>query len=80
MIRLVIADDQALVRGAIAALLGLEPDLEVVARGGLEATTPSPPWSSTGPTWPCSTSRCPASTEIEGCTADPRTLPRDPTC
>ena len=34
MIRLVIADDQALVRGAIAALLGLEPDLEVVAEVG----------------------------------------------
>ncbi|MBO9705152.1 MAG: response regulator, partial [Arthrobacter sp.] len=34
MIRLVIADDQALVRGALAALLGLEPDIEVVAEAG----------------------------------------------
>ena len=33
-IRLVLANDQALVRGAIAALLGLEPDLEVVAEVG----------------------------------------------
>lgn len=33
-IRLVIADDQALVRGALAALLGLEPDIEVVAELG----------------------------------------------
>ena len=33
-IRLLIADDQALVRGAIAALLGLEPDLEVVSEVG----------------------------------------------
>lgn len=31
MIRILIAEDQSLVRGAIVALLGLEPDLEVVA-------------------------------------------------
>ena len=30
-IKLLLADDQALIRGALAALLGLEPDLEVVA-------------------------------------------------
>lgn len=34
MIRLMLADDQALVRGALSALLGLEPDLEVVAEVG----------------------------------------------
>ena len=33
-IKLLLADDQALVRGALAALLGLEPDLEVVAEVG----------------------------------------------
>ena len=34
MIRLLLADDQALVRGALAALLDLEADLEVVAEVG----------------------------------------------
>jgi two-component system response regulator DesR len=31
VIRIVIADDEELIRGALVALLGLEPDLEVVA-------------------------------------------------
>lgn len=34
MIKVLLADDQALVRGAMAALLGLEEDLEVVAEVG----------------------------------------------
>lgn len=33
-IRLLVADDQALVRGALSALLGLEPDIDVVAEAG----------------------------------------------
>jgi two-component system response regulator DesR len=33
-VRLLLADDQALVRGALAALLDLEPDLDVVAEVG----------------------------------------------
>lgn len=32
MIRVVIAEDQALVLGALAALLSLERDIEIVAR------------------------------------------------
>ncbi len=34
MIRILLADDQALVRGALATLLGLEPDLNVVVEVG----------------------------------------------
>lgn len=34
MIRLVLAEDQAMVRGALVALLSLEPDLEVVGEAG----------------------------------------------
>ena len=34
MIRLLVAEDQQLVRGALAALLGLEPDMRVVAEAG----------------------------------------------
>ncbi len=33
-LRIVLAEDQALVRGALAALLGLEPDLAVIAEAG----------------------------------------------
>ncbi|MFT4264936.1 MAG: response regulator transcription factor [Nocardioides sp.] len=41
-IRILLADDQALVRGALAALLSLEPDLEVVAEvGDGEAVLPA---------------------------------------
>lgn len=48
MIRLLVADDEALIRGALVALLGLEPDLEVVAEaetstGAVEAAERSRP-------------------------------------
>lgn len=48
MIRLVVAEDQSLLRGALASLLSLEPDLEVVAsaadgREALEIVTREQP-------------------------------------
>ena len=77
-IRLLLADDQALVRGALAALLSLEPDLEVVAEvgSGLEVL---PAAVATDPTWPCSTSRCPGWTAsppaaVRGAFPDTRVL------
>jgi len=58
-IRLVIADDQALVRGALAALLGLEADIEVVAELGTGPVWLQP-WWSMRLTWPCWMSKCQA--------------------
>ena len=59
MIRVLLAEDQAMVRGALASLLELEPDIEVVAqvsRGDEVAARPR----RRAPTSRCSTSRCPA--------------------
>ena len=58
-IRLLLADDQALVRGALATLLDLEPDMTVVAEVGRGDEVVAAARES-GPTSPSSTSRCPA--------------------
>ncbi|MDM4777970.1 hypothetical protein [Micromonospora sp. b486] len=57
MIRVLLADDEELIRLALAALLDLEPDIEVVAHAcdGRGAWTRRWP---TAPTSPCSTWRC----------------------
>ena len=59
-IRLLLADDQDLVRGGLSALLNLEPDLEVVAEVGPAATSCSQRWKPTHPTSPWLILRCPA--------------------
>jgi phage terminase large subunit-like protein len=60
-IKVLLADDQALVRGALAALLALEPDLEVVAEVGRGDEVVAAARAS-GADVSCSTSRCRAPT------------------
>jgi len=57
VIRLVVADDQELVRDGFCSILSREPDLQVAgqAADGVEAS-PRPP--APGPMWCCSTSAC----------------------
>jgi DNA-binding NarL/FixJ family response regulator len=59
MIRVLIAEDMHLIRGALVALLRLEDDMEVVAEAGARRPDPAPrPWPA-APTSPSSTSTCP---------------------
>lgn len=60
-VRVLLADDEHLIQGALAALLALEDDLVVVA----EAASGPEPWrwhGPTGPMWPYWISRCRART------------------
>ncbi len=56
-VRLLLAEDQVMIREALAALLEFEGDMKVVAQVG-RATRFSLPPGRPAPTWPCSTSRC----------------------
>jgi DNA-binding NarL/FixJ family response regulator len=62
MIRLLIADDQELIRSALAVLLALQDDFEVVASVGRGDEVVGRGPGAPARTSPCSTSRCPAST------------------
>ena len=75
MIRLLLADDQALVRGALAALLDLESDLTRGRPGGSGRRGGRRRPGAPRPTSRCSTSRCRAST---GSPPRPRCRPRLP--
>ena len=62
LIRILLADDQALIRGAFAALIGLEPDMLVVAQVGTGDDV-VPAAFAAHRTWRCWTYRCPAWTD-----------------
>ncbi len=61
-IRILLADDEHLIRTALAQMLDLEDDLDVVAEAVDGRRAPSAARSSTPSTSPCSTCRCRSST------------------
>ena len=62
MIRVLIAEDMHMIRGALVALLKLEPDIEVVA-SSIAATRSWRRRFARSPTSPSSTSICQVSTD-----------------
>lgn len=73
-IRLVLADDESLTRGAVGALLGLESDLVIVGEAA-PATKRSRACSATTRTSRCWTSRCRVATARRWHSGSPRTSP-----
>ena len=61
-IRVLLAEDQSMVRGALVALSSMEADIDVVAEVSTATRSCRPRWTP-GPMSRCSTSRCPASTD-----------------
>ena len=59
-VRVLLADDQSMVREALATLLGLEDDIEVVAQVGRGDEVRRRGQRARRPTSRCWTSRCPA--------------------
>ena len=77
MIRVLLADDEHLIRVALAQMLDLEDDIEIVGQAstGPEAVAQA---RHSDPTSPCSTSRCPSSTASPWPPASPRNSPAAP--
>ncbi len=59
MIKVLLAEDQGMMRGALALLLDLEEDMEVVAQVAAGDRSSPPPWTPV-PTSLCWTSNSPA--------------------
>lgn len=57
-VRVLLAEDQQMMRGALALLLGMEPDIEVVAQVSAGDEIVDTVLTSR-PMWPCWTSSCP---------------------
>lgn len=58
-IRVLLAEDQGMMRGALALLLGMEADIEVVAQVSAGDEIVDTALVEAGPMWPCWTSSCP---------------------
>ena len=79
MIRLLLAEDQGMMRSALAALLALEDDLEVVGQVST-ARRSCPPSGTVGPTSRCSTSSSRTGTPLDVAATVRAVAPTAPSC